>query len=313
MKKPLVIIAGPTAVGKTDISIEIAKRLNGEIVSADSMQIYKFLDIGSAKPTKEEMQNITHYLIDEIDPRTKFSVSEYRDLAKKYIEKIIAKDKLPIVTGGTGLYINSLIYEMDFSNTSSDKAIREKLTKEYEKYGSEYLHDKLKEVDSESAERIHPNNTQRVIRALEIYYSTGEGIKDFSKDLIESKDYDSILIGLGRDRQELYERINKRVDIMFNEGLLEEVKRLVNMGMKVEDISMKGIGYKEVIGYLDGEYDLNRAIELIKRNTRRYAKRQITWLKRYKKMKWFNLDENTNKEKIISNIIDFIEGNIKFL
>ncbi|WP_432409541.1 tRNA (adenosine(37)-N6)-dimethylallyltransferase MiaA [Wukongibacter sp. M2B1] len=311
MKKPVVIIAGPTAVGKTDISIEIAKRLEGEIISADSMQIYKYLNIGSAKPTEEEMQKIPHYLIDEIDPRTEFSVSEYKKLAKMYIEKVISRNKLPIIAGGTGLYVNSLLYDMNFSNTSSDKEIRDRLTREYEKYGSKYLHDKLKEIDREAAERIHPNNVKRVIRALEIFYSTGETTKDFSRDLIENQDYNYILIGLNRDRQLLYERINKRVDIMFNQGLLEEVQDLVNMGLKVQDISMKGIGYKEVIGYIDGEYDLSYAKELIKKNTRRYAKRQLTWFKRYDKMKWFDLDND--KEKIIFNIIEFIEGNIKFL
>lgn len=313
MKKPLVIIAGPTAVGKTEISIEVAKRLNGEVVSADSMQIYKFLNIGSAKPTKEEIQGIPHYLIDEIDPKAEFSVSQYRDLAKKYIDKVISKGKIPIVAGGTGLYVNSLIYDMDFSSTRSDNSIRERLTSEYERYGIEYLHSKLKEVDKEAAERIHPNNVRRVIRALEVYYTTGESIKDFSKDLVENEDYEYILIGLNRDREELYERVNKRVDIMFNSGLIEEVKNLVEMGLKVEDISMKGIGYKEVIGYLDGEYDLERAVELVKRNTRRYAKRQLTWFKRYEKMKWFNLDKDTDKEKIINNIIQFVEGNIKFI
>ncbi|MCT4565181.1 MAG: tRNA (adenosine(37)-N6)-dimethylallyltransferase MiaA [Maledivibacter sp.] len=313
MKKPLIIIAGPTAVGKTDISIEVAKKIDGEIVSADSMQIYKYLDIGSAKPTKEEIQGVTHYLIDEIDPRTEFSVSQYRDLAKKYIDKIISKNKIPIVAGGTGLYVNSLIYDMDFSSAKSDNSIRERLTSEYERYGIEYLHSKLKEVDKDTAERIHPNNVRRVIRALEVYYSTGESIKDFSKDLKISEDYDYILIGLNRDREELYERVNKRVDIMVGSGLIDEVKKLVEMGLKVEDISMKGIGYKEVIAYLNGEYDLERAIELIKRNTRRYAKRQLTWFKRYRNMKWFNIDNDSDKEKIINDIIQFVEGNIKFL
>jgi tRNA dimethylallyltransferase len=313
MKKPLIIIAGPTAVGKTDISIEVAKKIDGEIVSADSMQIYKYLDIGSAKPTKEEIQGVPHYLIDEIDPRTEFSVSQYRDLAKKYIDKIISKNKIPIVAGGTGLYVNSLIYDMDFSSAKSDNSIRERLTSEYERYGIEYLHSKLKEVDKDTAERIHPNNVRRVIRALEVYYSTGESIKDFSKDLKISEDYDYILIGLNRDREELYERVNKRVDIMVGSGLIDEVKKLVEMGLKVEDISMKGIGYKEVIAYLNGEYDLERAIELIKRNTRRYAKRQLTWFKRYRNMKWFNIDNDSDKEKIINDIIQFVEGNIKFL
>lgn len=313
MKKPLIIIAGPTAVGKTEISIEIAKRLNGEIVSADSMQIYKYLNIGSAKPTKEEMDGVKHYLIDEIDPRTEFSVSEYKELAKKYIDKILSKGKLPIVVGGTGLYINSLIYKMDFSNTIADPKLRKELEDIYKKFGEEYLHNKLKEVDSEAAKRIHPNNVKRVIRALEVYYNTGEKLKDFSKDLKETDEYNYMLIGINRDRKKLYERINKRVDIMFEMGLVEEVANLTDMGLTEGDISMKGIGYKEVIGYLNGEYDLKTAKELIKRNTRRYAKRQLTWFRRYDNIVWFSIEEDNDKNKIINDIIDFIEGKISLI
>ncbi len=312
LKEPLIIIVGPTAVGKTDISIEVAKKLNGEIISADSMQIYKYLDIGSAKPNKEEMNGVNHYMIDEIDPRDDFSVSDYQKMAKEYIKEIISKDKIPIIAGGTGLYVNSLIYNMNFSNTSSDTSLRDELNKEYEEKGKEYLYKKLEEVDSKAASRIHPNNIKRVIRALEVFYSTGRTIKDFSNDMMESHDYNYILIGLRRDRRELYERINKRVDIMFDMGLIDEVRNLVEMGLTEEDISMKGIGYKEIIAYLNGEYDIEKAREIIKRNSRRYAKRQLTWFKRYDKIKWFDITENNNRNELIKMILKFIEGIMNF-
>ncbi len=313
MNKPLVIIVGPTAVGKTDISLEIAKKLNGNIISADSMQIYKHLNIGSAKPTKEEMGSIKHYLIDEINPTMKFSVAEYQNMAKKYIDKTILEDKLPIVVGGTGLYVNSLIYDMDFGKTREDCKIRETLEKEAAEKGINYIYDKLKEVDKEAARRIHPNNVQRVIRALEIVYNKGNSIKDFSKDIKENKDYQYVLIGLNRDRSALHKRINMRVDIMLKEGLIDEVKELINMGLTEHDISMKGIGYKEVIGYLQGKYDILEAERLIKRNSRRYAKRQITWFKRYDQIQWFTIsDDSSSNDKIIKDIIYFIEGNLDF-
>lgn len=314
MRTPLVIIAGPTAVGKTDISIKIAEKLKGSIISADSMQIYKHLNIGSAKPTKEEMGGIKHYLIDEIDPTIKFSVAEYQHMAKQYIDKTIGEGRLPIVAGGTGLYINSLIYDMDFGKTQGNIEIRKKLEKEAEERGNKYIYDKLKEVDGESAKRIHPNNLKRVIRALEIVYTKGDNIKDFSKDTKENREYNYVLIGLIRDRKELYNRINMRVDIMLEEGLVDEVKNLIKLGLTDEDISMKGIGYKEIIGYLKGKYDIEEAVRLIKRNTRRYAKRQITWFKRYDQIKWFSIsDYSNNKVKIVEDIIEFIEGKLDFL
>ncbi len=313
MKKPLIIIVGPTAVGKTDISIEVAKKINGEIVSADSMQIYKYLNIGSAKPTEEEMDGVPHYLVDEIDPREEFSVSRFQNMAIKYIDNILDKNKNPIVAGGTGLYVNSLIYDMDFSKTSSNNELRNKLVEELKNHDNIYLYKKLQEVDKGAAERIHPNNTKRIIRALEIYYSSGKTTKDFSKDLKESNKYDYVLIGLNRDRKELYERINMRVDIMFQRGLLDEVKNLVKMGLTEENISMKGIGYKEVIQYLNGKYTLGETKEIIKRNTRRYAKRQLTWFRRYEKIKWFNIDKDTNRDFLVNDIINFIEGKIKLV
>lgn len=311
--KDVVIIVGPTAVGKTDISIKVAKELNGEIVSADSMQIYKHFNIGSAKPTIEEMDNIPHYLIDEIDPTEGFSVAQYRDKAFDYIRRIVHKDKLPIVVGGTGLYVNSLIYEMDFGNTSADKRFREKLEDDAKNKGKEYLYNKLKELDEEAANRIHPNNIKRVIRAIELASKGNSSIKDFSKDLKRNEDYNYILIGLNRDRKELYQRINLRVDLMFQAGLVDEVRNLIKLGLSEEDISMKGIGYKEILKYLKGEYDIEEAKRLVKRNTRRYAKRQITWFKRYDEIEWFNLSNKNENDKIFDNIIRFIEGKLSFI
>ncbi|RKD27717.1 tRNA dimethylallyltransferase [Caminicella sporogenes DSM 14501] len=313
MKKPLIIIVGPTAVGKTKISIEVAEKINGEIISADSMQIYKYLNIGSAKPSKEELSRVKHYLVDEIDPKTKFSVSEYKQMAQKYIDKILSKNKLPVVTGGTGLYVNSLIYDMDFSNTSANPKLRKELEELQKNYGKKYLHRKLEEVDSNAAKRIHPNNVKRVIRALEVFYTTGKNLKDFSRDLKKTNKYEYVLIGLNRDRKKLYERINKRVDIMFDMGLVDEVANLLSMGLTEDDISMKGIGYKEVIGYINGEYSLEVAKELVKRNTRRYAKRQLTWFRRYDDIKWYNIIEKSDENKLVSDIIDFVEGKIKFI
>ncbi|QEK12174.1 tRNA (adenosine(37)-N6)-dimethylallyltransferase MiaA [Crassaminicella thermophila] len=312
MKKPLLIIVGPTAVGKTEISINIAQKLNGEIISADSMQIYKHMDIGSAKPTLEERAGIPHYLMDEIDPREDFSVVQFQKKAKQYIDLILKKGKIPIIVGGTGLYVNSIIYDIDFTKTISNWEFRNKLEKEVQTYGNEYLHKKLEERDPDAAARIHPNNVKRVIRALEII-ENGESIKDFRSALVENPDYNYVLIGLMRDRQELYERINKRVDILIKKGLVEEVKKLISLGLNEEDISMKGLGYKEIIKYLKGMYDFEEAIRILKRDTRRYAKRQITWFKRYDKIKWFNFNEYSSKVQLENDIIKYVEGKLNFI
>lgn len=298
----LVILTGPTAVGKTSLSIDIAKEINASIISADSMQIYEYMDIGSAKINKEEMQNIKHYMIDEVKPDFSFSVSEFQKRAKNYIKEIQNSNKNVIITGGTGLYLNSLIYEMDFANSNSNNYLRDKLQKELYEKGIDYMHNKLRELDHDSANRIHKNNTKRVIRAIEVSLS-GNKMNDFSTDLKLNKDYDIEIIILDRDRQHLYQRINERVDKMFESGLIDEVKKLLSMGYTKDLTSMQGIGYKEVIKYLENEYSLQEATEIIKRDSRRYAKRQLTWFRKYKEGKWFNLDEYKDYETLKKDIL----------
>ena len=307
MKKiPLIILTGPTAVGKTDLSIKLSKSLNAEIISADSMQIYKYMDIGSAKVTKEEMDGVVHYMIDEVTPDVPFSVSEFQMRSEKYIEEINKKGKNVLITGGTGLYLNSLIYNMDFAKSNANNEIREKLEQELAENGIDYMHEKLRGLDEEAANRIHKNNTMRVIRAIEVCMS-GQKMNDFSKDLRYNEKYKPIIIVLNRDREVLYQRINKRVDIMLENGLLDEVKELLKMGYTKDMISMQGIGYKEMIKYLDGEYTYDEAIEIIKRDSRRYAKRQLTWFKRYQDAKWFDLDKYQDIEILKEDIINHIE------
>lgn len=306
MTTPLIILTGPTAVGKTDLSIQLAKAVDAEIVSADSMQIYKYMDIGSAKVTEEEMQGVKHYLVDEIEPDMPFSVSEYKRMAEEYIDEISSRGKNVIVTGGTGLYLNSLIYDMDFGKSDANQELREELNKELEENGPAYMYEKLVSLDKETAERIHPNNTKRVIRAIEVAMS-GEKMNDFSKDLRYNKKYRPIIIVLNRDRQALYDRINLRVDIMLKNGLIEEVKGLLEKGYTKDMISMQGIGYKEIIKYFDGEYTLDEAIEIIKRDSRRYAKRQLTWFRRYEDAKWFEIDKFDSAEELKNAVVSYVK------
>lgn len=306
MTTPLIILTGPTAVGKTDLSIQLAKAVDAEIVSADSMQIYKYMDIGSAKVTEEEMQGVKHYLVDEIEPDMPFSVSEYKRMAEEYIDEISSRGKNIIVTGGTGLYLNSLIYDMDFGKSDANQELREELKKELEANGPAYMYEKLVSLDKEAAERIHPNNTKRVIRAIEVAMS-GEKMNDFSKDLRYNKKYRPIIIVLNRDRQALYDRINLRVDIMLKNGLIEEVKGLLEKGYTKDMISMQGIGYKEIIKYFDGEYTLDEAIEIIKRDSRRYAKRQLTWFRRYEDAKWFEIDKFDSAEELKDAVVSYVK------
>jgi len=296
----IIVICGPTAVGKTEYSIRIAKRIDGEIVSADSMQLYKFMNIGSAKPTAEELTQVPHHLVDAIDPREPFSVAMYQSMAKSAIQDIFNRGKTPVISGGTGLYINSLIYEMDFSAPPGDLAYRKELEFLAEEKGREAVYRILKYESPDTAERIHPNNLKKVIRALEVIKESGKSIKPFEESFIPVKEYRVSLIGLSRTREELYNRINARVDEFMKQGLLEEVLFLLNSGLTYDDISMKGIGYKELLQYLNGEYSLERAITLIKQNTRHLAKHQMTWFKRYENMKWFDLsDENDPLEEML--------------
>lgn len=311
MKKiPLIILTGPTAVGKTALSIELAKDLNAEIISADSMQIYEYMDVGSAKVTKEEMDGIIHHLIDEVKPDYAFSVSEFQKRANKYIKDIDDRGKKVLVTGGTGLYLNSLIYDMDFAKSNSNSKLREELELELKEKGIDYMHEKLRALDEDAANRIHKNNTKRVIRALEVCLD-GKKMQDFSTELKYNENYQPIIIVLNRDREVLYERINKRVDLMMENNLIDEVKHLLDIGYDKNLISMQGIGYKEIVKYIEGEYSLDEAIEIIKRDSRRYAKRQITWFKRYKESKWFDLDKYDNSEILKEDILNYIENIFK--
>ncbi|MGG2467486.1 tRNA (adenosine(37)-N6)-dimethylallyltransferase MiaA [Paraclostridium bifermentans] len=310
MKKiPLVILTGPTAVGKTNLSIQLAKKMNMEIISADSMQIYKYMDVGSAKVTEDEMNGVKHYLIDEVTPDYSFSVSEFQERANDYINQIVKKGKLPLVTGGTGLYLNSLIYNMDFAKSDADNELREMLRVELEEKGIDYMYEKLKSLDEEAANRIHKNNTKRVIRAIEVCMS-GKKMSDFSNDLKLNEKYEPIIIVLNRDREHLYRRINKRVDIMISQGLEDEVKTLLNMGYSSDLVSMQGIGYKEIIKYLNNEYTYEEAIEIIKRDSRRYAKRQLTWFRRYENAKWFDLDNYNDEKILLDDVISYIEKKV---
>lgn len=306
MMDKIIVVAGPTAVGKTKYAIEIAKAFNGEIVSCDSMQLYKYMDIGSAKPTAEEQAQVPHHLVDEIDPKEPFSVAIYKDMAKSAIKDILERGKMPVISGGTGLYLNSLIYEMDFSKAEQNQEYRRELEALADREGNNVLHGKLKLLDPATAERIHPNNRKKIIRALEGALS-GNSIGDFQNCREKSMDFNPILIGLTRNRQELYDRINQRVDIMVEDGLFGEVSSLLCQGLKAEDISMKGIGYKEVISYLEGFSTAEEAIELIKQNSRHLAKRQLTWFRRYEDMQWFNLSEYGSDDEGIKDIISWLK------
>lgn len=300
-----VFIVGPTAVGKTELAIEAARHLGSEIVSADSMQIYKYMDIGSAKPTAEEQSRARHRLVDEIDPAVPFSVADYEKLAKEYIREIWDGGMVPVISGGTGLYVHSLLYDMNFGDAPADEEMRDSLRRYAEENGSGELFRILEEEDPEAAARIHPNNVKKVIRAIEAARN-GKNIPDFDSGPARNKEYETLLIGLERNREELYDRINLRVDLMMKAGLEEEIRSLMDMGLTGDMISMKGIGYKEIIACINGEYDLETAVDLVKRNSRRYAKRQLTWFRRYEDMHWINVSEG--KEAALNQMICLIDG-----
>ena len=303
MKTKIVSVVGPTASGKTALAIALAKELNGEIISCDSMQIYRMMDIGTAKPTKEEQASATHHLIDIVDPDVSFSCADYAVLAKEKIDEISKKGKLPIFCGGTGLYVDHVLNNTSFSDAGRDDDYREYINKQIDEFGVEGVFEELQKVDPESAESIHPNNTKRVVRALEIYHVTGKPKSWWDKESkkIESP-YDSVMICLDfKDREKLYERIGKRVDIMLEEGLVDEVKSLiVDRGIILSDTAKQGIGYKEIIDYLDNKCTLDEAVELIKKGTRNYAKRQLTWFRRYDDIHRIFVDECEKFDDIVN-------------
>ena len=305
MKKKCIVIAGPTAVGKTELSIRLAKELNGAVISADSMQVYKGMDIGSAKVRKEEMQGIEHYLIDELDPKEEFHVVRFQQMAKKAMDEIYDKGKLPIIAGGTGFYIQALLKDIDFTETGKETDIRSKYHEISEKEGAEKLYGLLKQKDPKAAEYIHPNNVKRVIRALEFFDETGECISEHNTQQSQkTSPYTYAYFVLNDDRAVLYDRINRRVDKMLDDGLLEEVTRLKEMGLKEDDISMKGIGYREFFPYFRGEISLEELIEAVKADSRHFAKRQITWFKREKDAIWFYRTEYDNdNDRILAAMI----------
>lgn len=308
MKKPLIVIAGPTASGKTSISIKLAKKINGEIISADSMQVYKYMDIGTAKATKEEMSGIKHYLIDELLPDEKFNVMIFQKMAKEYIKKIYDQNKIPIIVGGTGFYINSLVYNNNFMETNeADENIRKDLYGLFEKNGAVYLHNELKKVDPVSADKIHSNNVKRVIRALEYFKLTNMPISLHNEEeKLKESPYNNGFIILNMSREVLYERINKRVELMIENGLVNEVKSLLNMGYSKELVSMQGLGYKEIIPYLDGVCSINDAVTELKKRTRHFAKRQLTWFKGQNDGFWINIT-NLSEEETENKIIDYLK------
>ena len=297
MKKKILVLGGPTAVGKTELSIDLAKRLNGEIISADSMQIYKYMDIGSAKISKEEMDGVVHHMIDVVDPKDEFSVAQFKEGGMKAIDEILAKGKLPMIVGGTGLYINSLTCNMSFTESEKDDEYREYLMNlTYEK-GNEYVHEMLKDIDPVSYKEIHPNNRKRVIRALEVYKTTGKPFSEYNAgDDFYNTEYDVHYFVLNMDREKLYERINLRVDIMMEKGLLEECIKLKEMGYTSDMQSMQGIGYKEVLYYLEGKISLEEAIDMIKQGSRNYAKRQLTWFRRDPRVTFLDKDKMSYEE-----------------
>ena len=312
--KKIVVIAGPTASGKTAVGIEIAKRLNGEIISADSMQIYKYMNIGSAKPARSEMQDIPHHMIDVVYPDEEFSVALFRKMAGKLVDEIISRKHIPIIVGGTGLYISSLIYPYDFTNSAEDTEYREELTAIAVEKGNEFVHNMLINIDPESFNRIHPNNLRRVIRALEVYKNTGKTISDYQQESRSREmEFNTAFIGLTMDRGLLYNRINLRVDKMFEAGLIEEVKKLKEMGYSKNMTSMQGIGYKEIFDYFDNKCTIEETKDIIKQSSRRYAKRQLTWFRRDEKIYWVEVDRFESFDEIIHNITNYIEGNLKLL
>lgn len=312
MALPLIVLTGPTAVGKTDLSIRLAKAVNGEIISADSMQVYRHMDIGSAKVTKEEMDGVPHHLIDVLEPWEDFNVVIFQKMAREAMSGIYERGRIPIVAGGTGFYIQALVYDIDFTENDCDRRLRTQLEQTAAEKGPEYLHQMLQEIDPESARQIHKNNIKRVIRAIEFYRQTGTKISSHNEEeRKKSSPYDLRYYVLNTDRPLLYERIDRRVDEMLKQGLVDEVKKLAHMGCTRQMVSMQGLGYKEILDYLEGRCSLEEAVYTLKRDTRHFAKRQITWLKRERDVRWLNLPEFDNdRQKVLAHILEDLPDGI---
>ena len=312
MKRPLIILTGPTAAGKTKLSIALAKSINGEIISADSMQVYRHMDIGSAKIKPEEMDGVPHYLVDILEPTVDFNVVLFQKYAKAAMEQIYKKGKIPILVGGTGFYIQSVLYDIDFTENEEDTKLRRELEDLAEQKGAQYLHEMLRECDPKAAEAIHANNIKRVIRAIEYNRQTGKKISEHNEaEHQKEAAYDSRYFILTDEREHLYQNIDKRVDIMLEEGLIEEVKHLLDLGCKRESTAMQGLGYKEMIAYLLGEINLEEAVYRIKRDTRHFAKRQLTWFRREKDVIWVEKDKFAyDEQKMLQYIIGCCKGTI---
>ena len=304
-KEPLIILTGPTAVGKTELSIALAKAVNGEIISADSMQVYRYMDIGTAKITKEEMQGVKHYLVDEIEPSEGFDVARFKSMATNAIQKIRENGHIPVVVGGTGFYIQAITKDIDFTQAEQEDGYRQELEQLAAEKGNEYLHQMLLNVDPVSAGEIHANNVKRVIRALEFYHQNQSPISAHNQEQKEHETpYNLAYFVLNVPRELLYKRIDDRIDEMLKEGLLEEVQKLKDMGYHRGMVSMQGLGYKEILAYLDGEYPLEEAVRILKRDTRHFAKRQLTWFRREKDTIWMNKDEfDYNEDRILDEML----------
>ncbi len=309
-QRPLVILTGPTAVGKSALAVLLARRTGGAVLSADSMQVYRHMDIGSAKLSQEEMQGVPHYLIDELEPSEEFHVVRFVKLAKKYLEAIYAKGQLPIVVGGTGFYIQALLYDIDFTEQTGDAAYRGELAALAAERGAEALHAMLEKVDPAAAEAIHPHNQKRLIRALEFYHLSGRRISEHNAaERQRQSPYNFAYFVLNDDRERLYEKIDRRVDAMLQQGLLAEVRGLREMGCTADSVSMQGLGYKELLRYLDGAYSLEEAVRIIKRDTRHFAKRQLTWFRRERDVIWLEKESfEYDEERIVAEMLRILRS-----
>ncbi len=307
--QPLVVITGPTATGKTDIGVQVAGHVGGEIVSADSMLVYRGMDIGTAKPSISQMGGIPHHLIDIVEPDQEYNVALFQQQARNIIEDIMSRDKIPILVGGTGLYIRAVIDDYGFSDTEGNESYRKALQNEAVENGPESLHKRLSVVDPLAAAKLHPRDVRRVIRALEVHRHTGRPISSYhTLDQPGQQFYNLLMYGLTMNRETLYKKIEQRVDLMLAAGLVEEVKKLINMGFSTELSSMRGLGYKEIAAHLYGEMSLTQAVDILKRNTRRFAKRQMTWYRRDDRIKWFDVDQCAGPEFIVQEITRQVEG-----